>query len=142
MEKKRPKVVAVSGGFDPLHAGHVEYLKAAKQLGDKLVVIINSDDFLMRRKGFVFMPFEERVKVISALRYVDEVMVSIDDDHTVSKSLQVLKPHIFAKGTSWEADEIPEYPLCKELGIEVIDNVGEKVQSSAEKFIKNYNPVA
>src|SRR3989344_6678312 len=139
MKKTNKKflIVAASGGFDPIHAGHIEYLKAAKQLGDKLVVILNSDDFLIRRKGFVFMPFEERVKVISALNYVDEVMVSIDDDQTVCRSLTLLKPDIFAKGPDWEAEEVPEAPLCKQIGIKIIDNVGGKVQSSAEKFLKN-----
>jgi cytidyltransferase-like protein len=136
---KKQKVVAVSGGFDPLHAGHIEYLKSARELGDKLVVILNSDDFLKRKKGFVFMPFDERVKVISALSYVDEVMVSVDDDSTVCKSLGLLKPDVFAKGPHWDAEDIPEFILCKELGIKIVDAVGEMVDSSAEKFLRNYN---
>jgi len=128
------KVVAASGGFDPLHSGHIEYLEKAKELGDKLVVIINNDDFLLRKKGYIFMPFNERVKIISSLRFVDEVMVSIDEDQTVCKSLQLLKPDIFAKGPDWTEETIPEKELCKSLGIKVVENVGEKIYSS--KFIQ------
>ncbi len=138
--KKKSVIVAVSGGFDPIHAGHIEYLKNAKELGDKLIVILNNDDFLTRRKGFVFMPFQERVRVLSALRYVDEVMVSVDEDETVCKSLELLKPNIFAKGPHWTESEIPEAKVCKDLGIKIISGLGERVQSSAEKFLKNYKP--
>ena len=123
-------LVAASGGFDPLHAGHIEYLEKAKALGDKLVVIINNDDFLMKKKGYVFMPFNDRVRIISSLRFVDEVMVSIDDDQTVSKSLKLLKPNIFAKGPHWTEEEMPEKQACKKLGIKIVENVGKKVFTS------------
>jgi len=129
-------IVAASGGFDPLHAGHIEYLEKAKLLGDKLIVIVNSDDFLMRKKGYVFMPFKDRVKIISSLRFVDEVMVSIDDDQTVCKSLELLRPNIFAKGPDWEIANIPEKKLCDDLGIKIIENIGERVFSSESKFLQ------
>lgn len=127
MPTKKNIVVAASGGFDPLHSGHIEYLEKAKALGDKLVVIINNDDFLLKKKGYVFMPFNERVRIISSLRFVDEVMISIDHDSTVCKSLEILKPSIFAKGPDWTEETIPEKELCKQLGIKVIENVGEKI---------------
>jgi len=133
-------IVAVSGGFDPLHAGHIEYLEKAKDLGDKLVVIINNDDFLINKKGYVFMPFNERVRIISSLRFVDEVMVSIDQDSTVCKSLEMLKPDIFAKGPDWKEETIPEKELCKKLGIKVIEGVGEKIYSQ-NRFIQRGLPL-
>ena len=125
-------IVAASGGFDPLHAGHIEYLERAKALGDKLIVILNRDDFLRKKKGYVFMSFEERCKIIAALGCVDEVVGCIDDDMTVCKTLEMLKPNIFAKGGDRTADEIPEAETCRILKIKIIDGLGEKIQSSSE----------
>ncbi len=125
-------IVAASGGFDPLHAGHIEYLEKAKALGDRLIVILNRDDFLRKKKGYVFMSFEERCKIIAALGCVDEVVGCIDDDLTVCKTLEILKPNIFAKGGDRTADEIPEAETCRRLKIKIIDGLGEKIQSSSE----------
>ena len=74
------KIVVVSGGFDPIHSGHIEYLKSAKEFGDKLIVALNSDKWLERKKGKFFMPFLERSSIISSIMYVDEV-IDFDDDH-------------------------------------------------------------
>ena len=89
------KVVAVSGYFDPIHVGHLEYLKMAKSLGDKLVVIINSDYQAGLKKGKSFMLEQDRLEIVQALRCVDEVFLSIDKDKSVCKSLEYLKPDIF-----------------------------------------------
>tara|TARA_Y100000310_G_C20652882_1_gene800413 strand:- start:713 stop:1135 length:423 start_codon:yes stop_codon:yes gene_type:complete len=137
---KKKKIIAASGGFDPLHAGHIEYLELAKKLGDRLVVILNKDDFLIKKKGFVFMPFEERIKIIKALKCVDDVVGCIDKDNTVCKSLEKLKPDIFAKGGDRTKDEIPEKGICDKLGIKIVDRLGEKIQSSSDlvkKFKEN-----
>lgn len=125
-------IVAASGGFDPLHVGHIEYLEKAKALGDKLVVIVNRDDFLRKKKGYVFMSFEERCKIIAALGCVDEVVGCVDNDMTVCKTLEILKPHIFAKGGDRTANEIPEAEICRRLKIKIVDGLGEKIQSSSE----------
>lgn len=127
------KTVVASGGFDPLHVGHIEYLEKSKQLvgpNGKLVVIVNSDKFLMDKKGYVFMPWGERVAIIRSLRCVDEVFPCIDMDGTVIKSLTALRPDIFAKGGDRNANNIPEQDICKMLGIRIVDGLGPKIQSS------------
>ena len=126
------KIVATSGYFDPLHVGHLECLELAKQLGDKLIVIVNSDLQAKLKKGKSFMNQEDRMKIISALKCVDEVFLSIDKDKSQCKSLKYLKPDIFAKGGDRMSNEIPESKLCKELGIQIVDGLGEKIRSSSK----------
>lgn len=129
---QKETVVAASGYFDPIHLGHIEYLELAKKLGDKLIVILNNDAQAINKKGSVFMPLKERKKILESLRFVDSVFVSIDDDRSVCKSLEFLKPDIFAKGGDRFTYEIPETPICKKLGIKIVDGLGEKIQSSSE----------
>jgi cytidyltransferase-like protein len=126
------KVVAVSGYFDPIHIGHLEYLKMAKSLGDKLVVIINSDYQASLKKGKSFMPEQDRLEIVQALRCVDEVFLSIDKDKSVCKSLEHLKPDIFANGGDRSLEEIPETAVMKKYNIEMVDGLGEKIRSSSE----------
>jgi cytidyltransferase-like protein len=134
--KKNKKVVATSGYFDPIHHGHIELFKLSKELGDHLIVIINNDNQTIQKKGFVFMPAEEKAKIISELTCVDNVFTSLDEDQTQCKTLEFIKPHIFSKGGDRYTYEIPETPTCKKHGIEIIDGVGAKVQSSSD-LIKN-----
>ena len=131
------KVVAVSGGFDPLNRGHIEFLKEAKKLGDKLVVILNKDQFLLNKKGSVFMPYEDRREILKALGFVDDVIPCIDEDDTVKNTLSQLKPNIFAKGPNWKTDNIPEKEVCKKLGIKIVVNVGKVISSNLNLFISN-----
>tara|TARA_Y100000310_G_C20462780_1_gene706162 strand:+ start:41 stop:463 length:423 start_codon:yes stop_codon:yes gene_type:complete len=126
------KVVVASGYFDPIHIGHIEYLEKAKELGDKLIVIVNNDVQIRLKKGKSFMSQEDRMKIVSSLRCVDEVFLSIDEDKSVCRSLEAIKPNIFAKGGDRTIDEIPETPICRELGIQIIDGLGEKIRSSSE----------
>ena len=126
------KIVATSGYFDPLHVGHLECLELAKQLGDKLIVIVNSDLQAKLKKGKSFMSENDRMKIVSALKCVDEVFLSIDKDKTQCKSLEYLKPNIFAKGGDRLSNEIPESKTCHELGIETIDGLGDKIRSSSD----------
>lgn len=132
------RIVAVSGGFDPIHIGHIRYLKEARKLGTKLVVILNSDNFLTKKKGHYFMSYDERKEVVESIRYVDEVFECIDKDQTVCKSLAQLKPNIFAKGGDRTISNIPEKTICESIGIEMVFGVGGgKIQSSSwllEKF--------
>ena len=134
--KKKKKVVATSGYFDPLHHGHIDLFKLSKKLGDHLIVIINNDNQTKQKKGFVFMQALEKAKIISELSCVDQVFISIDEDQTQCKTLEYLKPHIFSKGGDRYIYEIPETPICKKYGIKIIDGVGAKVQSSSY-LIKN-----
>jgi len=124
-------IVVASGYFDPLHKGHVEYLNLAKKLGTKLIVIVNNDKQAIIKKGKSYMAEGERLYVVSALKPVDEVFLSIDQDSSVCKSLELLKPNIFAKGGDRFSSEIPETPICKKNGIKIIDGLGEKIQSSS-----------
>ena len=136
-ETNKKIVVAASGYFDPLHVGHVEYLEFAKKLGDILVVILNNDEQAKLKKGESFMPFEERAKILNALECVDEVFFSIDKDESVCESLKKVNPDIFAKGGDRFVNEIPESPICRELGIDIIDGLGEKIQSSSDLIKKS-----
>ena len=124
--------VAVSGYFDPIHIGHLEYLKMAKDLGDYLIVIVNNDYQSNLKKGKSFMNELDRVEIIKALKLVDEVFLSIDKDRTVCKSLEKLKPDIFANGGDRLTDEIPEAEVCINLNIKMIDGLGNKIRSSSE----------
>ena len=138
------KVVVISGGFDPIHIGHVEMMQEAKALGDKLIVIVNNDNWLKKKKGFAFMSERERLAIIEAIRYVDEAILTAHPenptDMSVCKELEQLKPDIFANGGDRkpDGDPIPEVELCKRLGIELVYNVGKsgKIQSSSW-LIKN-----
>ena len=126
------KIVATSGYFDPLHVGHLECLELAKKLGDKLIVIVNSDLQATLKKGKSFMNEKDRLKIVSALKCVDEVFLSIDKDKSQCETLKYLKPNIFAKGGDRTSKEIPETKICKELGIKIIDGLGKKIRSSSE----------
>lgn len=128
-----PKWVCVSGYFDPFHVGHLEYLEKAKKIGDKLVVIVNSDHQAELKKGKSFMPAAERCKIIAALRCVDHVVESIDKDRTVRETLRTMqpKPDYFCNGGDQDNSTIPEVEVCRELGIELRDGFGDKIQSSS-----------
>ena len=134
---KKEIIIAVSGGFDPVHIGHVRMFNEAKALGTKLVVILNNDNWLVNKKGFVFMSETERKEVIENFTAVDEVIISnhseSDADVSICRELEALKPHIFANGGDRKDDNIPEYVLCNDLGITMHFEVGRggKVQSSS-----------
>lgn len=134
----KKKVVAVSGGFDPIHIGHIRMFQAARKLGDELVVILNNDKWLMAKKGFVFMPEMERKAVLEALESVDRVVLTAhkenDSDRSVARVLARLKPDIFANGGDRKSvADIPEVSVCKAHDIKMVFNVGRggKVQSSS-----------
>jgi D-beta-D-heptose 7-phosphate kinase/D-beta-D-heptose 1-phosphate adenosyltransferase len=126
------KRVAVSGYFDPVHIGHLEYLKLAKKLGEKLVVIINNNHQCVLKKGKPFMDEADRVEIVKNLKMVDEVFLSIDKDKTVCASLEVLKPDIFANGGDRSTKEVPESSVCKKYNIKMIDGLGDKIRSSSD----------
>ena len=140
-KSKKPVVVAVSGGFDPLHIGHVRMMEAAKKLGDKLIVIVNGDSWLIRKKGFAFMPEKERAEIIFSLKAVDDVYIHHSESYDVSAALKKIHPDIFANGGDRDEKNAKDpksslykdIEMCKKLGIEMVFNVGHggKVQSSS-----------
>ncbi len=141
MQKKKKitkeTVVAVSGGFDPIHPGHVRLFEEAKALGDKLVVIINNDNWIKAKKGHGFMSAKDRKAVIEGFRAVDAVMISKHKpnpkDMSVNHELRLLQPDIFANGGDRTAKNVPEDIVCKELGIKMVFGVGKggKINSSS-----------
>ena len=125
------KIIAVSGGFDPIHTGHIRMIREAAKLGD-VVVILNSDDWLMRKKGYNFMSFKERSYIAGSIKGVMMVSGVDDSDGSVCEALQRIKPNAFANGGDRYESNTPEMDVCKELGIEMLWNVGgEKEQSSS-----------
>lgn len=137
LPKRKEIVVAVSGGFDPVHIGHVRMFNEAKKLGHRLVVILNNDNWLKAKKGYAFMSQQERKEIIEAFEAVDEVVISSHPedpaDMSVCDDLILVKPHIFCNGGDRTNKNVPEIPLCEQLGCQMIYNVGEggKVQSSS-----------
>ncbi len=138
--KRKGKIVMISGGFDPIHIGHVRYMQEAKKLGDKLIVVINNDNWLKLKKGYAFMTENERKEIIEAIGCVDEVIITSHSENTkditVCEEIRKIKPHVFANGGDRkpDGDPVPEVALCEELGIEIVYNVGHggKVRSSSE----------
>jgi len=130
------RVVAVCGAFDPyLHIGHLEHIRLASQLGDKLIVILNPDADVFRKRGAVFTSMGQRYEMLKANRYVDEIVISIDGDNTVAKTLLWIKPQIFAKGGDRRSNaDMPanEVEVCKQIGCEIVYGVGEALDSGTE----------
>lgn len=124
--------ICVSGGFDPLHEGHLQMFKEAAAQGS-LTVIINSDAWLLRKKGFVFLPWRQRAMIIADLRHVAAVAAVEDSDDTVCEALRRLRPRFFANGGDRKPGNTPEMALCEELGIGMLWGVGGgKADSSSE----------
>lgn len=137
--------VAVSGGFDPIHVGHIRLISEARKLGDRLVVILNNDNWLTDKKGYVFMPEHERREILLALSAVDDVVITEhtpgDSDRSVSRELAKLRPNIFANGGDRTSENTPEAATCREYGIKQVFNVGgTKVQSSSQLVKQRMEP--
>lgn len=137
--KKKLIIVAVSGGFDPLHIGHVRMFKEAKKLGDKLIVILNNDNWIKVKKGYIFMPQKERKEIIEAIGCVDKVVFTKHKknpkDMSVASELFLLKPNIFANGGDRKPGNLvsAETEVCKKIKCREVFNIGwgGKVQSSS-----------
>jgi len=135
------KLIITSGFYEPVHPGHIECFRLARQLGDLLVVIVNNDEQAKRKKGFVFQPLADRIEIIKSIRYVDYAIASESEDQSVCSDIERVcnlwpiragDKVIFAKGGDRTSDEIPEKAVCDRLGIEIIDGLGAKIRSSSE----------
>ena len=135
---KRKKTAIVSGYFDPLHIGHIEYFELAKELADELVVIVNNREQCLLKKSDEFMDERDRLEIVYHLDMVDEVLISTDKDKTVCKSLEMIaqfKPYndlVFCNGGDRDASNSPEVKVCSKLGIEFQQGLGKKIRSSSE----------
>lgn len=129
---KKIVTVAVSGYFNPLHVGHLEMIERAKKLGDRLIAIVNNDQQVAKKGSVPFMSQDDRLAIVKALRDVDEVFLSIDEDSSVCKSLEEVKPDIFANGGDRKSlGDVPEYPVCQRLSIKMVDGLGQKIRASS-----------
>ena len=130
------ETVAVSGGMDPIHFGHVRMIQEAAQFGE-VIVILNSDEWLMRKKGFVFMPWEERAEILESIKGVKKVVRVDDTDGSVCEALRREKPTYFANGGDRTDKNTPEMEVCIDLGISMLWGVGGgKIQSSSDLVAK------
>lgn len=139
-DQAKPTVM-VSGGFDPVHAGHIRMIRHAAQYGD-VIIIANSDDWLYRKKGFVFMEYEKRIEILNAIKGVILVDSVDDTDGTVCEAIRRLRPTYFANGGDRGRSNTPEQAVCEELGVELLWGVGgeEKIDSSSDlaKKVRNF----
>jgi cytidyltransferase-like protein len=134
----KQKAIIVSGYFNPIHKGHIEYFNNAKANGDILIVIVNSDHQRALKGSKEFQDENERMIIVKNLRMVDVCILSVDKDRTVVESLKMIFNQFgeefqlaFANGGDQNNNSIPEVPICNELGIELIDGQGGKIQSSS-----------
>ena len=141
----KPKSIIVSGYFNPLHKGHLELFEKAKGAGDQLWVIVNSDLQRELKGSKIFMDENERFLIISALKNVDKVFISIDKDKTQRATLKYIANKFrknfdlfFANGGDQNNNSIPEASICKENSIALIEGLGNKIQSSSW-LLKNKN---
>jgi len=133
--------VAIAGGFDPFHHGHLDHLKKAMALGDYLIVLVSNDRDMIRKKGGAAIPLEKRIEImeiiLKGLGYAGEVLETIDKDGTQAETLRMVRPNIFAKGGDRTPDNMPqnEIEACREIGCKIIYGVGKRLASSTDLWI-------
>ena len=134
----KKKAIIVSGYFNPIHKGHLEYFNNAKALADELFVIVNSDLQRELKGSKEFQKEDERLFIVQNIKAVDKAIISIDQDRTVCESIRSLQEKYgdeyqlgFANGGDQDNNSIPEAPICNELNIQLIDGLGDKIQSSS-----------
>ena len=137
-QNQKPKAIIVSGYFNPIHKGHLEYFNNAKALADKLFVIVNNDHQRALKGRKEFQKEDERIMIVSNIKAVDQAVLSIDQDRTVCATIKHIAETYgteydlaFANGGDQNNDTIPERPVCEEMGVALIDGLGDKIQSSS-----------
>ena len=134
-------IVCTSGGFDPIHPGHLSCIYESKQFGDTVVVIVNGDAFLKDKKGKAFMDLKTRMSIVSFMQGVDYIIpFEIENDKTVIEALKRLRPHVFTKGGDRiDHTSIPEWDICNDLNIKIISGVGYLKEWSSSDFLKEWS---
>ena len=130
------KTIMVSGGFDPIHIGHIRMIRDAANWG-RVIVVINSDEWLIRKKGYAFMPYKERAEIIGNIKGVSVVTNVNDADGTVCDALRHHRPNAFANGGDRKKDNTPEMDVCEELGIQTLWNIGGKDKPQSSSWLVN-----
>lgn len=141
LRPKLGKVVMTSGGYDPIHPGHISCIIDSRKYGDTVVVVVNGDAFLRAKKGKPFQDLETRSLIVSGIQGVDYVIpFEIEGDQTVNRALELIKPDVFTKGGD-RVDEksIPEWETCKKNNIKIISGVGEDKKWSSSWFLKDWS---
>ncbi len=133
-------LIVTSGGYDPIHPGHISCIVDSKNYGDVLAVVVNGDWFLDYKKGKAFMDLATRCEVVSAIRGVDYVIpFEIENDQTVCKALEAIQPDVFTKGGDRvDANTIPEWETCQEHGIEIVTGVGDSKVHSSSNILEDW----
>lgn len=126
--------ICISGGFDPIHIGHIRMIMGAVDYGN-VIVILNSDDWLQRKKNYVFMPWEQRAEILRAIKGVISVQPVDDSDGTVCEALRRIKPDFFANGGDRNITNTPEQGVCEELGVKMLWNVGGGKVTSSQWYV-------
>lgn len=134
------KIVCTSGGYDPVHPGHLSVIAESKRFGDTMIVIVNGDAFLRQKKGKPFQDLETRCRIVSYARGADYVVpFEIEGDPTVREAIRRLRPHVFTKGGDRCSPEtIPEWGICQELGVTIETGVGEPKNWSSSDFLAKW----
>ena len=126
------KTVMVSGGFDPIHSGHVRMILDAANYGN-VIVVANSDDWLLRKKGYFFMDWDERSEILASIKGVASVTFVDDSDDSVCEAIERVRPDFFANGGDRKTENTPEMNLCNSLGVKLLWDIGGgKIQSSSD----------
>tara|TARA_Y100000385_G_C13012771_1_gene602464 strand:- start:372 stop:797 length:426 start_codon:yes stop_codon:yes gene_type:complete len=134
----KKKAIIVSGYFNPIHKGHLEYINNAKALADMLIVIVNNDKQRILKKSTEFQLEEERLLIVTNIKSVDKAILSVDNDRTVCQTIKIIAQEFgpiydlaFANGGDQDNTTIPEREVCEEIGIVLLDGLGDKIQSSS-----------
>lgn len=134
------ELILTSGGYDPIHPGHISCIVDSKNYGDVLVVVVNGDWFLEHKKGISFMPLETRCEIVSAIREIDYVVAfEIENDNTVSQALKAICPSVFTKGGDrTDPTTIPEWKICVEHNINIVTGVGDSKIHSSSNILEDW----
>jgi len=131
------KIILLSGGFDPLHVGHIAMIHHAARYDARVYIALNSDAWLIAKKGYRFMPWKERAMIVESIRGVDAVIGFDDSDGTAITAIRSLRPTYFANGGDRTQENVPEQDICKELGVEMVWGIGGSTKPQSSSWLVN-----